>query len=256
MNRNRTAIALALLLTLPLVAGCRSGRKERADPLMQLSAAESLQTGKDLMAREKWGSARKYLMHAFEVEPNSASGREALLLVADSLFNQGGSANLVQAEAKYRDFLNRFPTSDRAPYVQFQIGASLAGRVERPDRDQNVTRQALTAFEEVVRLYPTSDQIDAAKAKIAEMRSRLGEHEYQVARFYMRYGIMTAAANRLQYLLGMYPEYTPKDKVYFYLGMAHQQMRHAKEASDWFEKLRTEFPQSEFVGDIPAVEKG
>ena len=34
----------------------------------------------------------------------------------------GRHAEPVQAEAKYRDFLNRFPTSERAAYVQLQIG--------------------------------------------------------------------------------------------------------------------------------------
>jgi len=254
MTRNRFAIALALIVVVPFAIGCHSSgaKHEKADPLMKLSAAESLSHGKELMAREKWASARKYLMHAFEVEPNSASGREALLLVADSLYNQGGSQNLIQAEAKYRDFLNRFPTSERAPYVQFHIGASLAGRVERPDRDQNVTRSALAAFEEVVRLYPTSDMVDKAKEQIAAMRSKLGEHEYQVARFYLRYGIPIAAVNRLTYLVAAYPEYTPKDKVYYYLGTGYDRMHKDKEAAEWFQKLRDEFPQSEFVSEIPS----
>ena len=129
MIRSRLLVPMfALLVVAPWLAGCR--HSQRQDPLLQLSAAESLAEGQRLMALEKYAQARKYLTHAFEVEPNSVSGREALLLVADSLYKQGGTQNLVQAEAKYRDFLNRFPTSDRAPYVQYQIGASLAGRVE------------------------------------------------------------------------------------------------------------------------------
>src|SRR6185295_6685971 len=151
-------LAVALLAGVATTA-CRSGRgrAERQDPLLQLSAAESLAEGQRLMGVEKYSQARKYLTHAFEVEPNSTSGREALLLVADSLYKQGGTQNLVQAEAKYRDFLNRFPTSERAPYVQLQIGNALAARVERPDRDQSVTRQAVAAFEDLLRLYPTSE---------------------------------------------------------------------------------------------------
>jgi outer membrane protein assembly factor BamD len=249
------ALALVLLVLLvPALDACKSARgKEKADPLMRLSAAESLEMGRTLMEKKKYASARKYLTHAFEVEPNSASGREALLMVADSLYHQGGRDNLTQAEAKYRDFLNRFPTSDKAPYVQFQIGASLAGRVERADRDQNVTRQALTAFEEVPRLYPTSDQVDPAKEKIAKMRTQLGEHEFMVARFYLRYGLPGATVSRLAYLLNEYPEYAQKDKVYYYLGVADLKMDQTKEAAHWFEKLRQEFPQSAYVKDIPAV---
>jgi outer membrane protein assembly factor BamD len=254
--KNRLPVLAVLVFT--LVAGlslaCRGGASE--DPVMRLAAAESLVEGKRLMGLEKYGQARKYLAHAFEIEPNSVSGREALLLVADSLFREGGNTNLIQAEAKYRDFLNRFPTSDRAAYVQYQIGASLAGRVERPDRDQAVTEKALAAFQELLRLYPTSEKAAEAQARLVELRARLAEHEFQVARFYYRFGLPRATKSRLDYLLGNYPEFSEKDKVYYYLGMAHQRMDQPEEAREWFDKLRQEFPSSEYVGEIPRAERG
>jgi outer membrane protein assembly factor BamD len=255
MNRSLPRLlVLAALLAAGVSLGCRGAARE--DPIMRLAAAESLAEGKRLMELEKYGQARKYLAHAFEIEPNSVSGREALLLVADALFMEGGSDNLIQAEAKYRDFLNRFPTSDRASYVQYQIGAALAGRVEKPDRDQSVTQKALDAFQEVVRLYPASEHAAQAQERIAGLRSRLAEHEYQVARFYYRYGLPRATSSRLTHLLEAYPEYPDKDKVYFYLGMAHQRMDKPEEAQQWFDKLRQEFPSSEYVGDIPRDQRG
>ena len=246
---HRAGALLALALLAVAAPGCKGGIVKE-DPILQLAAAESLTEGKRLLEAGKHSQARKYLSHAFEIEPNSVSGREALLLVADSLYLEGGSDNLIQAEAKYRDFLNRFPTSDRAAYVQLQIGNALAGRVERPDRDQSVTLQAVTAFEELMRLYPASVEAATASDKIAELRQRLAEHEFLVAFFYYRYGLPNATANRLQVLLTAYPEYTPKDKVYYYLGMAHDKMGELEEADKWFEKLRQEFPQSEFVAEI------
>ena len=252
-QRIHVSILLCVLLAGGALAGCKSGRRaQREDPLMQLSAVESLTEGQRLMGIEKFAQARKYLTHAFEVEPNSTSGREALLLVADSLYKQGGTQNLVQAEAKYRDFLNRFPTSERAAYVQLQIGNSLAARVERPDRDQSVTRQAVSALEDQLRLYPTSEHAAEAKQRLAEVRAKLGEHEFEVARFYYRYGIPVATANRLSYLLATYPEFAEKDKVYYYLGLAFQRMGKPEEASQWFDKLRQEFPQSDYTHDIPS----
>jgi outer membrane protein assembly factor BamD len=251
-HRIHVAFLAVALLAGGFLTACKSGRAEREDPLLQLSAVESLAEGQRLMGIEKYSQARKYLTHAFEVEPNSTSGREALLLVADSLYKQAGTQNLVQAEAKYRDFLNRFPTSDRAPYVQLQIGNALAARVERPDRDQSVTRQAVAAFEDLLRLYPTSEYAAEAKQRLADVRVKLGEHEFQVARFYYRYGIPVATANRLNYLLATYPEYAEKDKVYYYLGLALKRMGKPEEAAQWFEKLRQEFPQSGYTHDIPS----
>ncbi len=122
----------ALLGTL---ASCATG--DAVDPILRLSAQEALERGKELMAEEKYVRAQDYLSHAFEVSPNSVEGREALLLVADSHYLDGGRSSYIQAEAKYRDFLNRFPTSERAAYVQFQIANSLAQRMGRPDPDRH-----------------------------------------------------------------------------------------------------------------------
>ncbi|HVS01285.1 MAG TPA: outer membrane protein assembly factor BamD [Thermoanaerobaculia bacterium] len=248
----RLPLAVALLLILaPLAVGCGSAKRE--DPILRLSAAEALAEGKELMERGKYAQARKLLTHAFEVEPNSESGREALLLVADSLFLQGGSQNLIQAEAKYRDFLNRFPTSDRAPYVQYQIGRTLQQRVERPDRDQSMTEQALTAYNELLRLYPDSEYAEEARAQIGELRQHLAQHEYLVARFYVRYGLPMAAVARLEQLLADYPDYPDKAKVYYHLGVAEAARGQAEEARKWFDRLRQEYPGSEYVAEIPTL---
>lgn len=246
MKLVRTILPLALLL---LVVACGSRGKE--DPILSLSAAESLAQGKKLLGEERYGAARPYLAHAFEIEPNSAAGREALLLVADSLFLEGGETNLIQAEAKYRDFQNRFPTSDRAAYVQFQVASALAHRIERPDRDQAATEKALTAFEDLLRLYPTSEYAEKATAEIIRVRSNLAEHEFQVGRFYLRYGLPGAAAVRLERLLAKFPDYPDRDKALLHLGLAYRAAKRADEAQATFSKLRADFPGSPWLGKVP-----
>lgn len=243
----RTLLLLVLLLA--ALAGCRSGRAE--DPLLQLSAEESLAQGKALLANQKYARARPYFQHAFEVEPNSAIGREGLLLAADTYYQEGGNTNYVQAEAKYRDFLNRFPTSEQAPYVQFQIANSLAKRMEKPDRDQTVTRKALEAYRELVRLYPTSEYAAQAQEQIALVQNNLAEHEFAVGRFYLRYGIGAGAVQRFETLLSEYPQYPNRDKVIYHLGLAYELMGKTEDAQKTFERLRAEFPQSPFLAEIP-----
>jgi outer membrane protein assembly factor BamD len=240
------AIPLALAL---LLAACGGAIKE--DPILRLAADESLAQGKQLLAQEKYGKARPYFTHAFEIEPNSAVGREALLLAADTFYLDGGNTNFIQAEAKYRDFLNRFPTSEQAGYVQFQIANSLASRMEKPDRDQTTTRKALEAYEDLLRLYPTSEYSAQVQEQRELVRANLAEHEYTVGRFYLRYGAPKAAVQRFEYLLATYPQYAEKDKVLFSLGIAHQQNESPEEAAKVFERLRTEYPDSRYSSDIP-----
>src|SRR3954452_14330878 len=196
MKRILPLLALAgLMLT---GAGCKSSAPD--DPILRLSAQESIAQGKQLLAKEKYDKARPYFTHAFEVEPNSAIGREALLLAADTYYQQGGTANYIQAEAKYRDFLNRFPTSDQSAYVQFQIANSLAKRMERPDRDQAVTRKALEAYQDLIRLYPTSEYAARSTEQSKVVLASLAEHEFVIGSFYLRFGIPRAACERFEYL--------------------------------------------------------
>ena len=235
-------------------AGCHGGTHE--DPILRLSAEESLAQGKELLAKEKYDKARPYFTHAFEVEPNSTVGRESLLLAADTYYLQGGTTNYVQAEAKYRDFLNRFPTSDQAAYVQFQIANSLAKRMEKPDRDQNVTRKSMEAYQELIRLYPTSEYANQAQEQVKAVLDNLAEHELIIGTFYLRYGAPRAAVERFDFLLNPYPAYRAKDKAIYNLGVAYERMNQHAEARKAFDRLRTEFPQSPFVRDIPEIKTG
>ena len=245
-------LSLLLVAAALLASGC-SGRRE--DPILRLSAEEALAAGKELMEAEKYAAARPYLTHAFEVEPNSPVGREGLLLVADSHYLEGGSDNYIKAEAKYRDFQNRFPTSERSPYVQLQIANALFERMERPDRDQTATEQALEAYEELLRLYPASEYAEEARARIREVKANLAEHEFLVGRFYYRFGLPRAAIERFEYLLEEYPDYPERDKVIYHLGLAHQRADQTEEAHQAFERLRREYPDSRFVAELPPSEE-
>lgn len=250
-------VALVALSALALAAaGCHHGVRD--DPILRLSAAEALEQGKALMADEKYAKARRLLSHAFEVEPNSLSGREALLLLADSYYLDGGDANYIQSEAKYRDFINRFPTSQQAAYAQYQIANSLAGRMEKPDRDQTSTTKALEAYEELLRLYPTCDYVADAKEKMQAVRDNLAEHEFMIGHFYIRMRAPASAIDRLEHLVNAYPNYGGRDKALYYLGVAYSKSRRPEDAGkahDVFERLRREYPESPYLAEVPAVDK-
>ena len=233
------------------------GCVEREDPILLLSADEALEAGKQYLADEKYLRARRHLVHAFEVEPNSRTGREALLLAADALYLHGGTDNYIKCEAKYRDFLNRFPTSDRADYAQFKVAACLAARSERPDRDQKMTYAAIESLEELLRLYPTSDYVTEAKQQLRELTDQLAAHELVVGKFYNRYGgtgICPAAISRLEYLQENYPTYAGMDEVLIELAMAYEKCNRAADATESLADLRRRFPESEYLADAEKLE--
>ncbi len=248
-----TRYLLPLLLISLLVAACGGDGYE--DPILRLSAEESLAKGEELMEQKKYVRARDYLIHAFEVEPNSATGRKALLLVADAHFLDGGSENFIRAEAKYRDFQNRFPTSDRAAYVQFQIANSLSKRMLRPDRDQASTFKALAAYLDLLRIYPTSEFVEEANQQILLIKDRLAESEFIKGYFHIRsMRLPQAAVWRFERVLETYPDYSKMDKVLFYLGRAYQRMEEPEKAMSAWDRLLTEYPDSPLTRRIPKIE--
>ncbi len=267
MNRNQlqrngaqppamARVTLTTIISVMLVTQIACGGKQRIDPILQLSTIEALTQGKELMAQEKYLRAQRYLDHAFESSPNSREGREALLLAADSLFLDGGTDNFIRCEAKYRDFLNRFPTSERSDYAQFQVGNCLLKRIERPDRDQEASRKALDAFEELLRLYPTSDYVDDGQAKIQTVLNNLAESEYLIGHFYVRYRLCQAAINRLDGLGDRFPGYGDKDKTLFFLGRAFDQCGEQENADEAYARLAREYPQSTYLNEVSKARKG
>jgi outer membrane protein assembly factor BamD len=247
----RFRIVLALVASIAALPACRGVRE---DPILELSSAEALEEGRKLMAEGKFNPARRYFVHAFEVEPNSVTGREGLLLAADAYFKAGGEDNLIKAEARYRDFVNRFPTSEHAAYAQFQIGLSLSRRIVKPDRDQAVSKQALSALEDVQRFYPTSTFAAQAAQEVERVRGHLAEHDFLVGRFYRRFGLPYSAIERYEYLLETYPEYAAKDKVLYHLCEAYLARRgegDVQKAREACGRLGSEFPESEYVAKIP-----
>jgi outer membrane protein assembly factor BamD len=240
-----------ILVACLAVTGCKSGGGE--DPIMRLSAEEAFEQGKSLLENKKYRQAVEYLEHAFEIAPNSVTGREALLLAADSLYLDGGTANYIKAEAKYRDFQNRFPTSERADYVQLQIANCLTEQVLKPDRDQSATRKALVAFDDLLRVYPTSESAGQAQPGIVDLRRRLADHEYMVGRYNYKRRLYAAAESRFSTMLQDYPEYMEQDKVLYMLGRSQMKQKHAGEAEETFFRLEKEHPDSRFIGKIPKL---
>ena len=253
MKSRRYLLWVLLLIGILTTISCKSGGGVgKEDPILRLSAEEALIQGQALMEAKKYRQAAQYFDHAFEVAPNSASGREALLLAADSYFFNGGMENFVKAEAKYRDFLNRFPTSDRSDYVQLQIANCLAEQMLKPDRDQAATIKALTAFESVQQLYPTSSHAAEVESKIVEIRQTLAEHEYRVGKYNYRRRLYTAATWRLEGIVEDFPDYEEMDKVLYMLGMAFYKGKSAEKAAEIFTQLRSEYPESRYIKKIPS----
>ena len=242
---------IMMLAVVALAASCHRGPRSYqpvVDPeLLKMTREQIFQRAEEYFAKERWQKARSYYSHLYETYPNEPLGRRSLLRVADTYYEQGDPVNLVEAQYKYRDFINRYPTSEQADYATLRIAMCSYKQMERPDRDQQKTREALEKFDDMLRAYPNSQLKAEAEARRQEVLDRLARHEHVIARFYMKRGSWNAASQRLNYLIDQYPNFPQRDAVFFDLGQTLARLGRNGEARLYFERVITEFPQSEYA---------
>ena len=243
----RVTAAAALLA---FSAAACSGTK-KPDRITQELLSQSKETlfgkGKALIEKKRYETGRKYLSFVFESYPNDPLGREALLLVADSYFRQGRTTGYTEARFRYRDYVNRYPSTPQRDYARYQFAVCYDKEHEKPDRDQTSTREALEQYRALVREYPDSTFATAARDRIRKLSDLLAEHEFAVGYFYIRKGAPGAALSRFTSLEQRYPDYGAKDKLFFYSAQALRRLGREQEASSYLARLLEEFPESEYA---------
>ena len=212
-----------------------------------MTKEQVFQRAEDEYGKRNWQRSRTYYSHVYETYPNDPLGRRSLLRIADTYYEQGDPVNLVEAQYKYRDFINRYPTSEQADYAMLRIGMTAFQQMERPDRDQQKTKEAVEKFNDMIRTYPNSALRPEAETRRQEALDRLARHEHIVARYYMKRGSWNAAVQRLNYLIDTYPNYNDRAGSFYDLGLALGELGRTGEARLYFERVVSEFPQSEYA---------
>lgn len=259
MKKTLTILAIvAIALT-----GCRHSRANSSAAaaarrsgidlqLMKMPKEQVFQLGEEQFAKKKWAKARQYYSHVYETYPNDPLGRRALLRVADTYYEQGDPVNLVEAQYKYRDFINRYPGSDRADYAMLQIAMCSYRQMERPDRDQQKTREAVDKFNDMLKTFPKSPLHAEAEKRQNEVLDRLAQHEHIIARFYIKRHSYNAAMQRLNGIVETYPNYRDRAGAFYDLATALSGLGRTAEARLYLERVMTEFPQSDYASKAKA----
>jgi outer membrane protein assembly factor BamD len=248
----RAHIAAGLVATtLAILASSCASATKKPDKLTQelLSTPKEalFEKGKAAIARKKYEEGRKYLNFVFETYPNDALGREALLMVADSYFRQAGSAGYTEARFRYRDYLNRYPGAPQRDYARYQFALCYDKEHEKPDRDQTSTREAAEQYQALIREFPDSIYVSQARERIRRLADLLAEHEFAVGYFYMRKGSPGAALGRFTALEERFPEYSGRDKLFFYSAKVLKDLGRGQEAERYLARLIAEYPASEYA---------
>jgi outer membrane protein assembly factor BamD len=242
----RVAAAAAALVIVAVSAGC-SGNKNVVPTGILEGDKYLFDRATELVSKKKWIQAREYYRQLVDNYPQSSYRPDAKLGLGDTFLGDGSAEALVLAQNEFREFLTFYPTHARADYAQYKLGMCHFKQMLAPDRDQTATKEAVAELTLFVQRYPQSSLLEGGRQKLREAQNRLTESEYKVGYFYWRNKWYPGAIERFKAVMKNDPEYPKRDAVYYYLGDSLVKMGRRAEAVPYFDRLVTEFEESEFM---------
>ena len=250
IRRSSAWVAIACAL-LALSAAC--GARQQTPPAGAAQPDRFLfERGNEALKKEQWMNARTYFQQIVDGYPQSPFRPDAKLGLGDSYLGENTPESLVQAANEFREFLQFYPTSQRADYAQYKLAMTHFVQMRSADRDQTETRGALAEFDVFFQKFPNSSLMPEVKEKWRAARDRLSEHSYRVGLTYYRIRWDPGAIDRFREVLRDDPAYPGRDAVYFYLAESLVRSDKTAEAIPYLERLLAEFEASEYLNDARA----
>ena len=247
----RISVSVAAVITITAI-GC-GGNELELNPIEDAADTVLFERGEEALADENWNRAREYFVTIRDNYPQSLLRDQARLRIIDTYEGENNEVAYTSALTELREFQRLYPpTHELAPLAQFKIAMVFYNQMKRPEREQTQTRAAIYEFEQFISDYSETadaEMITDARAKLRESRDRLSEASFIVGRFYYRIRNYLGAMDRFREILDDDPGYTRRDVVYYYLADSLAINGFDNEALPMFERLISEFPDSEYVSE-------
>jgi outer membrane protein assembly factor BamD len=200
------------------------------DKVLYDRAAEDIKHGKHEVGRLN-------LQTLINTYPDSEYLAKAKLLIADSYYKEGGTANMTQAISGYKDFIVFFPFLPEASYAQLQVAMGHFRQMEKPDRDRTEAKEAESEFQTFLQKYPKDPLADKAMQHLREVQEVIAEGDYRVAYYYYAKGDKRAAAARLIGVTNRYPLYSRSDHALWMLADIFDKAEKKEVAANYYARI-------------------
>jgi outer membrane protein assembly factor BamD len=195
---------IAATVLLAMLAGCGGFNlfgppKIKEEPIV---APEVLyQQALDDMDRSRYATSIKSLEKLERQHPYSEFAEKAKLMQVYASFRLGKYDDAILAADRY---LAIYPASKEVPYVLYLKGTSYFNQIKDITRDQQISRNAIDAFQMVTSGYPDSEYAKDAREKLVVAADQLAGKEMSVGRYYLGNGQYGAAINRFKTVVERY----------------------------------------------------
>ena len=246
------------LLALVVLAGCGSTTKDNERASVEKLYAEA----KDDLASGSYDLAVKQLER---VEGRAAGTLLAQQAMLDLAYAKWRLNDRVEAIATLDRFIKLHPSSPAMDYALFLKGVvnfndsmgflSGISRQNLSERDQQASRDADQAFEQLVQTFPDSKYSDDGRARMAYIVNALAEYELHVARYYFRREAYVAAANRAQLALREYPQTPSTEEALYIMAASYDKLGLEQLRADAERVLKQNYPSTRYIKDGVRVQE-
>ena len=177
---------------------------------------------------------------------------EARWKTAESYYSVEDWATAAQ---EYMNYQRDFPRDERAARALFQAGKAYQQMSLRPELDQRETERAVNAYDRVIVEYPSSEFVEDARTRKAQLRDKLAEKVYLNAEFYFDNENYAATELYLTDLIGLYTDTAWIPTAYALLARVKCEQGLGDRASEVYARLQENYPESqaarEVLGELP-----
>ncbi len=191
--------------------------------------------------------ARLELNTLINTYPDSEFLPQSKYAVAESFYQMGTRADLIQAESEFKDYITFFPTSDLADDAQLMVAMTHVRQMEKADRDSTQAQMAELELKNFVSSYPDSPLLDEAKEKLRAVQEVLAEGVLQIANYYSTVSSYPAAIDRYREILEKYPDFSGTPEALYRLGENLRTNEDEGESIIYYTRVIRDHPLSEFV---------
>lgn len=230
----RTLTCIALAAT--ALTACRGGFRVNRYP-----SSESLyRAGFEQFQKKKWGNA----IVAFEKLTNDLPARDSLLprsywYLAQAHEHQ--QEHLLAAQAFTRLY-ESFPDDTLADDAAFQAGKSYRRMWRKPALDPTYGETAISTFNTLIGLYPTSEYAEQARHEIEDLEQWFATKNYDTGVFYLRRKAYDSAIIYFRTVLDRWPHVPRARDALLRLAQAYESIHYREDFNETCTRLRQSYP--------------
>lgn len=162
----------------------------------------------------------------------------------------------IMASYYFDRFAKTYPRTERAEECLFMVPYCKYLDSPKFKLDQTNTRQAINDFQLFINAYPTSPRVEECNQLIDELRLKLQQKEFEIAKLYLKMDKYEAAVVSFENLLLDYPDTKYREEAMFYSiksyyyyaskSVRSKKVERYQEASDIYNQFIVMYPDSEF----------